>query len=107
MMQYLNDLVQKLPLPFLRYNMPGYTKLHMSIETIKFAKYLGGIGVKDSSGDMPYLYSLIDKFKNSPEFSIFAGIKIFLPGTIKQGGLGVVPGGTNMFPHLFVDMYEL
>lgn len=106
MMQYLKDLVPKLPLPFFLYNMPGYTKLHMSIETIKLAKDMGAIGVKDSSGDMSYLYSLIDKFKDSPEFSIFAGTEIFLPGTIIQGGHGVVPGGANMFPRLFVDMYE-
>lgn len=106
MMQYLNDLVPKLPLPFFLYNMPGYTKLHMSVETVKLAKDLGGIGVKDSSGDMSYLYSLIDKFKDSPEFSIFAGTEIFLPGTIIQGGHGVVPGGANMFPRLFVDMYD-
>lgn len=106
MMQYLQDLVPELPLPFFLYNMPGYTKLHMSIETIELAKDLGGIGVKDSSGDMSYLYSLIDKFRDSPEFSIFAGTEILLPGTIIQGGHGVVAGGANMFPHLFVDMYE-
>ncbi len=106
MMQYLEDLVPKLALPFFLYNMPGYTKLHMSLETVQLAKDLGGIGVKDSSGDMVYLYSLIDKFRDSPEFSIFAGTEIFLPGTIIQGGHGVVPGGANMFPRLFVDMYE-
>jgi len=106
MMHYLEDLVPRLPLPFFLYNMPGYTKLHMSMETVKLAKDLGGIGVKDSSGDMVYLYSLIDTFKDSPEFSIFAGTEIFLPGTIIQGGHGVVPGGANLFPRLFVDLYE-
>lgn len=106
MMQYLEDLVPKLALPFFLYNMPGYTKLHMSLETVQLAKDLGALGVKDSSGDMVYLYSLIDKFKDSPEFSIFAGTEIFLPGTIIQGGHGVVPGGANMFPRLFVEIYE-
>lgn len=106
MMQYLEDLVPRLPLPFFLYNMPGYTKLHMSLETVQLAKDLGSIGVKDSSGDMVYLYSLIDKFRDSPDFSIFAGTEIFLPGTIIQGGHGVVPGGANLFPRLFVDMYE-
>jgi len=106
MMQYLEDLAPRLPLPFYLYNMPGYTKLHMTVETINFAKDLGASGVKDSSGDMLYLYSLIERFKNSPEFSIFAGTEIFLPETIIHGGHGAIAGGANMFPRFFVDMYE-
>ena len=106
MRQYLDDLVPKLPLPFLLYNMPGYTKLHMSVETVKKAKELGALGIKDSSGDMFYLYSLINKFKNSPDFSIITGTEIFIPETIMQNGHGAVAGGANMFPKLFVDLYE-
>ena len=106
MRDYLENLVPKLRLPFLMYDMPGCTKLHMSIETIKRAKELGAIGVKDSSGDMSYLYSLIQEFKSSPDFSIIAGTELFLPDTILNGGHGAVAGGANVFPKLFVDLYD-
>ena len=106
MIDYLEALVPQLPLPFLLYNMPGFTKLHMTEETVAKAKELGALGIKDSSGDMFYLYSLINKFKNSPDFSIITGTEIFIPETIMQKGHGAVPGGANMFPKLFVDLYN-
>ena len=106
MREYLENLAPKLPLPFLMYDMPSCTKMHMSIETIKKAKELGAIGIKDSSGDMAYLFSLIQEFKESPEFSIIAGTELFLPDTILQGGHGAVAGGANLYPRLFVDLYN-
>lgn len=106
MVEYLEFLVPQLPLPFLMYNMPSCTKMHMSIDTVRKAKELGAIGVKDSSGNMAYLYSLIEEFKDSPEFSIIVGAEVFLPETIFNGGQGAVAGGANIFPRLFVDLYE-
>ncbi len=106
MQDYLEDLVKALPLPFVLYNMPSCTKMHMSVETVKKAKELGALGVKDSSGDMFYLYTLIEEFKDSPDFSIIAGTELYLPDTILHGGHGAVPGGANIFPKLFVDLYN-
>lgn len=106
MVRYLEVLVPQLPLPFLLYDIPSCTKLHLSIPTIKKAKELGGIGIKDSSGDLTALYALIEEFKGAPEFSIIAGAELFLPETIIHGGHGVVAGGANIFPRLFVDLYE-
>ena len=106
MVEYLEFLVPKLPLPFMMYNMPSCTKLHMSVETVRRAKELGAIGIKDSSGDLEYLFSLIEAFKDSPDFSIIVGTELFIPETIKKGGHGAVAGGANMFPKLFVDLYE-
>ncbi|WP_423127077.1 dihydrodipicolinate synthase family protein [Gaoshiqia sp. Z1-71] len=106
MRDYLDNIVPRLPLPFLMYDMPGCTKLHMSVETIRKAKELGAIGVKDSSGDLLYTYALIDQFKDSPDFSIIAGTELFLPETILNGGHGAVAGGANLYPGLFVDLYR-
>lgn len=106
MREYLENIAPKLPLPFLMYDMPSCTKMHMSVETIKKAKQLGAIGIKDSSGDMAYLFSLIQEFKESPDFSIIAGTELFLPDTILQGGHGAVAGGANLYPRLFVDLYN-
>jgi 2-dehydro-3-deoxy-D-pentonate aldolase len=106
MREYLENLVPKLQLPFLMYDMPSCTKMHMSLETIKRAKELGAIGVKDSSGDMAFSISLIKEFMDSPDFSVITGTELFLPDTILQGGHGAVPGGANLFPKLFVDLYD-
>ena len=106
MVVYLENLVPKLPLPLLLYNMPSHTKLHMAIKTVKVAKDLGAIGIKDSSGDMFYQSSLIEEFKDSPDFAIITGTELFIPETILQGGHGAIAGGANMFPRLFVDLYE-
>ncbi|MCK0189758.1 dihydrodipicolinate synthase family protein [Arenibacter sp. F20364] len=103
---YLDSLVPALPLPFMLYNMPSCTKLHLSIEIVKKAKELGAIGIKDSSGNLTYLYTLIEEFKSDPSFSIIAGTELFLPETIINGGHGSVAGGANFFPRLFVDLYE-
>jgi dihydrodipicolinate synthase/N-acetylneuraminate lyase len=64
------------------------------------------IGIKDSSGDMAYLFSLIQEFKSSPVFSIISGTELFLPDIILQGGHGAVAGGANLYPKLFVDLYN-
>ncbi|MUH34656.1 dihydrodipicolinate synthase family protein [Zobellia amurskyensis] len=106
MTDYLEVLAPQLPLPFLIYDMPSCTKLHLSIKTIKRAKELGAIGVKDSSGDMTTFYQIIEEFKDFPEFSIIAGAEIFLSDTILNGGHGAVAGGANIFPRLFVELYE-
>jgi Dihydrodipicolinate synthase/N-acetylneuraminate lyase len=106
MREYLEIIVPKLSLPFLMYDMPGCTKVHMSVSTIRRSKELGAVGVKDSSGDINYLYSLIQEFKSSPDFSVIAGTELFLPETILYGGHGAVAGGANLFPKLFVDLYN-
>lgn len=106
MTDYLERLIPQLPLPVMMYNMPSCTKLHLSLETVIKAKELGAIGIKDSSGDMSYFYSLIEAFKESPEFSIIVGTEMFLPETMLYGGHGAVAGGANFLPELFVDLYN-
>ncbi len=104
--EYLENIAPQLPLPFLMYDIPSCTKMHMSIETVKKAKELGAIGIKDSSGDMAYLLNLIREFRDSTDFSIIAGTELFLPDAILNGGHGSIAGGANIFPRLFVDLYD-
>jgi 2-dehydro-3-deoxy-D-pentonate aldolase len=104
--EYLAYLTPKLSLPFLLYNMPGCTKMHMSVKTVKKAKELGAIGIKDSSGDLGYLYALQEEFKDYPGFSIICGTELFIPESVIFGGSGGIAGGANIFPRLYVDLYE-
>ena len=106
MHDYLVSLVAELTLPFVLYNMPSCTKMHLSIHFVEQAKQLGAIGVKDSSGDFDYLLSLIQTFKNDSNFSIIAGTESFLSNTVSNGGHGSVAGGANFQPKLYVDLYN-
>lgn len=106
MQDYLEDLAPQLPLPFLLYNMPSCTKLHLAIDTVRKARALGAIGIKDSSGNQEYLFSLLEEFKKDTEFSIITGNEALLPEMTKKGGQGAVAGGANFFPKLFVALYE-
>ncbi|MDB4291855.1 dihydrodipicolinate synthase family protein [Maribacter sp.] len=106
MQEYLEALAPHLPLPFLLYNMPSCTKLHLSIATVKRARQLGAIGIKDSSGNKEYLYALLEEFKSDIQFSIITGNEVFLPEMIRKGGHGAVAGGANFFPKLFVALYN-
>ena len=103
---YFRALAPLLPLPFLVYNIPSCTKLKLSPATVKKAKELGAIGVKDSSGDLAVLYTFIEAFKDTPDFSVIVGDELFLSDAILKGGHGAVAGGANVFPKLFVELYE-
>lgn len=106
MMDYLECLVPKLPLPFMLYNMPSCTKLNLSVDLVKRAAALGAIGIKDSSGDLKYLNSLIETFRDMPKFAIIVGTESYLSETIRHGGHGAVAGGANFLPELFVNLYN-
>lgn len=104
--EYLEYLVPLLPLPFMLYNMPGCTKHNMSLDVVRKAKELGAIGIKDSSGNLAGLYAMIEEFKDSPDFSVISGTELFIPETITFAGHGAIAGGANLFPGLFVNLYD-
>ena len=106
MINYVEKFAAATPLPFVLYNMPMHTKINLTIPTIRRAQELGCLGVKDSSGDMANLYMLIDAFKEDQNFAVFAGTELYLPDAVMGGAHGAVAGGANVFPKLFVDLYD-
>jgi 4-hydroxy-tetrahydrodipicolinate synthase len=106
MINYVEKIAENTPLPFVLYNMPMHTKINLTIPTIRRAKELGCIGVKDSSGDMANLYLLIDAFKDDQNFAVFAGTELYTSDAVMGGAHGSVAGGANVYPKLFVDLYD-
>lgn len=106
MINYIDQLAAHTPLPFVLYNMPMHTKINLTIPMIQHAKDLGCIGIKDSSGDMAYLYMLIDAFKGDQNFAVFAGTELYTSDALLAGAHGSVAGGANIFPELFVNLYN-
>jgi 4-hydroxy-tetrahydrodipicolinate synthase len=106
MINYVEKLAAVTPLPFVLYNMPMHTKINLTIPTIQRARELGCIGVKDSSGDMANIYMLIDAFKDDQDFAVFVGTELYTSDAVIGGAHGSVAGGANVFPKLFVDLYD-
>ena len=107
LIEYIEHLEHRLPLPLFLYNMPSHTKMIFEPETVKKASELPGvIGLKDSSGNMVYFHQLQQLFRDQDDFKLFVGPEELLGETLVLGGHGGVCGGANLIPELYVSMYE-
>jgi len=107
LLEYLEHLVPRLPLPLFLYNMPTHTKLFFEPETVKAASEIPGvIGLKDSSANMVYFHQLQQIFKDQNDFRLFIGPEELLGETLVLGGHGGICGGGNLIPGLYVELYE-
>lgn len=104
---YIEAIVRELPLPLVLYNMPSLTKVWFELDTLqRLAAIDRIIGIKDSSGDLPYFERLMSLRSLRPDWSILIGPEALLPRAMRLGGDGGVSGGANVFPRLFVECYE-
>lgn len=107
LLEYLENLVPKLPLPLFLYNMPSCTKMVFEPQTVVKASQIPGIiGLKDSSGNMVYFNTLLSLLSHRNNFSLLVGPEELLAETILLGGHGGISGGANLFPKLYVDLYN-
>jgi 4-hydroxy-tetrahydrodipicolinate synthase len=107
LLEYIEHLVPELPLPLFLYNMPSYTKAVFEPETVQAAVNVPGIvGLKDSSGDMIYFHRLLSLLKDHKDFTILMGQEELLAEAVVLGGHGGMCGGANLFPQLFVELYD-
>lgn len=105
--RYVAHVVEALPLPLMLYNMPSLTKVWFEIDTLKkLSRHEQIVGVKDSSGDLEYFGKLVALKKLRPDWSILIGPEHLTTEAIKLGGDGGVNGGANIFPELFVSLYQ-
>jgi dihydrodipicolinate synthase/N-acetylneuraminate lyase len=107
LLEYIERLVQQLPLPLFLYNMPSHTKVFFEPSTVQAASQLKQIrGLKDSSGNMVYFHKLRLMFEKRNDFTLLVGPEELLAETVLLGGHGGVCGGANLYPKLFVDLYK-
>lgn len=106
-LEYLEQIMTQMPLPAFLYNIPAQTKLPLEPATVKAAADIPGIlGLKDSSGDLPYLNSVTHLLRNKPEFTILVGREEMTSSFALMGGHGAVNGGANLFPGLLVKLFN-
>lgn len=107
LLEYLNHLAPKLPLPMFLYNMPAMTKINIEVDTLRQASEIDGIiGFKDSSGNMIKFHEYIQAMKDKPDFSLLMGPEELLAESVLFGGHGGVCGGANIKPEVFVALYN-
>jgi len=107
LLDYCHKLVAEVPLPLVLYNMPGLTKVSFEPDTVRqMLQYEKVIGIKDSSGDLDVAASYVKVIAERPDWTLMTGPEELLADAIKIGVMGGVCGGGNLFPRLFVDLYE-
>jgi dihydrodipicolinate synthase/N-acetylneuraminate lyase len=107
LMEYIEHMVPQLPLPVLLYNMPSHTKQVFEPDTVRRASDLPGVvGLKDSSGDMVYFHKVRTLMADKPDFSLLVGPEELLGEAVLLGAHGGVSGGANLFPELYVALYD-
>lgn len=107
LLEYLEHLAPRLPLPLLLYNMPTMTKIVFEPDTVRQAFTIPGIiGMKDSSGSMAYLHRVRDLLPTDCDVSLLVGSEELLGESVLFGFDGGVCGGANVFPRLYVALYE-
>ncbi len=105
LIHYYQRLAEEVELPLLLYNIPSHTGISIDVGSVAtLAEHPNIIGIKDSSGDLSYFESLTATFAEQPEFTILVGPEEYLVETM--GGHGGVSGGANLFPALYVKLYE-
>lgn len=105
--EFYEDLLKGLPLPLFLYNMPSHVKVNFSPMTIRrIAENPQVIGFKDSSANLPYFQSVMYLMKHRPDFSMLMGPEEVTGESVLMGANGGINGGANMFPELYVAMYN-
>jgi len=106
-LEYLENLAPELPLPMFLYNMPSCTKLTFEPAMVRKAADIDGIvGLKDSSANMVYFHNLQTVLRDKPDFSLLVGPEELLGESVLLGGHGGVCGGANIYPQLYVELYN-
>lgn len=105
--EFYLDLADRLPLPLFLYNMPSHTKVNFAPETIRqIAENKNVIGFKDSSANAVYFQSVMTAMKDRPDFSMLVGPEEITGEVVLMGGHGGINGGANMFPELYVSLFN-
>jgi len=105
--EFYEELIPLLELPIYLYNMPTHTKVSFAPSTIhRIAENEKVIGFKDSSANGSYFQSVMHEMRDKKDFSIFVGPEEMMAEVVLLGAHGGVNGGANMFPKLYVDLYN-
>jgi 2-dehydro-3-deoxy-D-pentonate aldolase len=106
-LRYIEKLVRQAGMPLLLYNAPGNTHHIIAPDTVRRATEIENvIGLKDSGMDMQYFREVQGAVADRGDFSLLVGPEELLVECILLGGHGSMAAGSNIYPWLFVNLYN-
>jgi dihydrodipicolinate synthase/N-acetylneuraminate lyase len=107
LLEYLKRITPQIPLPLFIYNIPVYTKVNFEPATVKEAASIPGItGMKDSSSNLAYFKQVQNELRDNKDFTFMVGQEEYMSEFVLTGGHGGINGGANLFPRLYVSLYN-
>jgi 4-hydroxy-tetrahydrodipicolinate synthase len=107
MLAFLERVSGEFPLPLFLYDLPSHVRFRFEPETVRRAAEFPNVwGIKDSTGDLDQYLLLREALAAKPEFTILVGPEQLLGAAVARGAHGGVCGGANLYPELYVGLYE-
>jgi 4-hydroxy-tetrahydrodipicolinate synthase len=104
-LQYYEDIVEAVDLPISLYNVPKFTAVNMEPWVVaKLAEHETVVGVKDSSGDMKQMQSLLNLV--GEKISVLSGVGNLIFPNLASGGQGGIVAVANVVPSKCVEIYK-
>lgn len=107
LMSFVYQLLEATDIPLFIYNIPSHSPHVFSQESIlRLMDHPQIAGYKDSTGSMIAFHRMKMIFEGYTDKSYLLGPEELLAESVLLGGDGGVNGGANLFPGLYVKLYE-
>lgn len=104
---FYRELVFKLGIPVLAYNIPSRVGYWISPELLEKIVEAGVSGMKDSGNDVARSYEYMASAKRKrPDFKFLIGTEALALPALIAGADGVVSGLSNVYPEVVVKLYD-
>jgi dihydrodipicolinate synthase/N-acetylneuraminate lyase len=105
--RYAKKFSEAAELPVFLYNIPQNAHVEFEVDTVRrLAELPNIVGIKNSNGSVDYIARLSLIKEQRPEFSLLVGTEELMLDSIEAGADGSVCGGANMFPSLYVSLFD-
>lgn len=103
--QHFYELAHSISLPIILYNIPQCTGGFLRREVVEdLADIKNIVGIKDSSGNLPYLMELLEKVGD--RINVLIGYDEVVLPAIASGAKGMILASANVIPDKWVKLYE-
>ena len=103
--QHFRSVADGLSRPVILYNIPQFTGVRMSPDTIRaLSGHPNIIALKESSGDLAYVRAILRKIR--PGFRVVVGAPAILLDALRAGAAGAVLGLAGFAPEICVGIYD-
>lgn len=104
---YFLRLADAVPLPLVLYNIPVTTHHSIALESVeRLAKHPNIVAIKDSANDAHRLTDLLRRTGGRGGFPVLLGASPQYAHGLRHGGVGLIPSGAHLIPHVYVAMYD-